>query len=227
MPSTRGGWLGSYGQYLLQVAHYSAVTAGLMALLWLSGRVNGRLALAVVAVACSILLSTHTRTALFALVAGLLIAGLSLFAAKSRVRKAFLAVGLVVVLAGLTLADTVTHWLTRGESTSELTALTGRTNVWHMVVTFPRNWFEVLFGFGLSNNSFNGLPIDSNWLATYHDQGLFGIALCLALLLFLFITACFQPRGAPRAMALFLATYCLAASPPRRALASLRPICSR
>ena len=195
-----------------QVAHYSAVTAGLMALLWLSGRVNGRLALAVVAVACSILLSTHTRTALFALVAGLLIAGLSLFAAKSRVRKAFLAVGLVVVLAGLTLADTVTHWLTRGENTSELTALTGRTNVWHMVVTFPRNWFEVLFGFGLSNNSFNGLPIDSNWLATYHDQGLFGIALCLALLLFLFITACFQPRGAPRAMAFFLATYCLAAS---------------
>ena len=84
--------------------------------------------------------------------------------------------------------------------------------VWSLVVTLPRNWFEVLFGFGLSNNSFNGLPIDSNWLATYNDQGVVGIVLCASLLVFLFVAAYFRPRGAPRALALFLVTYCLVAS---------------
>jgi hypothetical protein len=195
-----------------QVAHYAAVTTGLVLLLWLSGRVSGRVALAVAVVAGGILLLTHTRTALLAMIVGLLIGGLSLFAAKSRVRKAFLTAGVLVGVGALTLSGLVLHWLARGQSTQQLTGLTGRTTVWQLVVTLPRNEFEVLFGFGLSNNSFNGLPIDSNWLATYNDQGLFGVALCGTVLLFLFVTAYFQPRGAPRAMALFLATYCLVAS---------------
>lgn len=195
-----------------QVAHYAAVTLGLVALLWLSGRVSGRVALAVVAPTLAMLLMTHTRTALFAMVIGLVVGGLSLFAARSRVRKAFLTVALVVTVGGLMLAGVVTHWLARGETGQELTALTGRTTVWQLVLTYPRNWFEVLFGFGLSNNSFHGLPIDSNWLATYHDQGLAGLALCAAMVLFLLVTAYFQPRGAPRALALFLVTYCLIAS---------------
>ena len=183
-----------------QVAHYAAVTLGLVALLWLSGRVSGRVALAVVAPTLAMLLLTHTRTALFAMVIGLVVGGLSLFAARSRVRKAFLTVALVVTVGGLTLAGVVTHWLARGETGQELTALTGRTTVWQLVLTYPRNWFEVLFGFGLSNNSFHGLPIDSNWLATYHDQGLAGLALCAAMVLFLLVTAYFQPAWrAPRA----------------------------
>jgi hypothetical protein len=146
------------------------------------------------------------------MVVGLLVGSLSLFAAWSRVRKAFLAAGLIVAVGAVTLASVVTHWLARGQSSQQLTALTGRTTVWQLVLTFPRNWFEVLFGFGLSNNSFKGLPIDSNWLATYNDQGLVGIGLCVAMLLFIFVTAYFRPRGAPRALALFLATYCLIAS---------------
>ena len=195
-----------------QVAHYAGVTIGLVVLLWLSGRVNGRIALLVAVVAGGMLLWTHTRTALFAMLAGLLIGSLSLFAAKSRVRKTFLAVGVVVSIGALTLAGVVTHWLARGEHSNELLDLTGRTAVWHLVVVFPRNWFEVLFGFGLSNNSFNGLPIDSNWLATYNDQGILGMILCGALVLFLFVAAYFQPRGPQRALALFLIIYVLVAS---------------
>jgi hypothetical protein len=146
------------------------------------------------------------------MVAAVLVGGLSLFTARSRVRKAFMALALVGSIGALTLSGVITHWLVRGESTQELTALTGRTTVWSLVVNLPRDWFEVLFGFGLSNNSFNGLPIDSNWLATYNDQGLFGVAVCVALLLFVFVFAFLQPRGAPRALALFLVTYCLIAS---------------
>jgi hypothetical protein len=80
------------------------------------------------------------------------------------------------------------------------------------VLNLPRSRFQDLFGFGLDNKSFNGLPIDSNWLACYFDEGLLGVAISAAMILFLLISAFFQPRGVQRALGLFLATYCLTAS---------------
>src|SRR5215510_7125017 len=50
-----------------QVAHYAAVTLGLVVVLWLCGRRRGRVTLLVVIVAGTILVLTHTRTALVAL----------------------------------------------------------------------------------------------------------------------------------------------------------------
>ena len=38
------------------------------------------------------------------------------------------------------------------------------------------------------------------------------MAVCATILLFLLVTAYFQPRGVQRALALFLVTYCLVAS---------------
>ncbi len=195
-----------------QVAHYAAVTTGLVVVLWVGGRLRGRVALIVVAIAVAILLLTHTRTALIAMTAAILVAGLSLFAAKARVRKWFAVAAVVVSIGAITLSGVVTTWLARGEDTQQLTDLTGRTNVWTAVVNLPRNKFEVFFGFGLSNKSFRGLPIDSAWLASYLDQGLLGIAIMAAILIFLFVTAYFQIRGVQRALALFLITYCLVAS---------------
>ena len=55
-------------------------------------------------------------------------------------------------------------------------------------------------------------PIDSNWLASYQTQGIFGVVVCAAILLFLLVAAYFQPRGVQRALALFLVAYCLVAS---------------
>ena len=72
-----------------QVAHYAAVTLGLVVVLWLCGQVRGRAILLVVVAAVTILLLTHTRTALVGVVAGILVAGLSLIVAKARVRKFF------------------------------------------------------------------------------------------------------------------------------------------
>jgi hypothetical protein len=146
------------------------------------------------------------------MIAGILVAGLSLVLAKARVRKLFVAGGALVLVGLITFSSAVTHWLDRGEGTQQLSSLTGRTSVWSAVVTDPRDKFEVIFGFGLSNKSFNGLPIDSNWLAAYLDLGLFGVCVCAAILLFLLVSAYFQPRGAERALALFLITYCLLSS---------------
>ena len=195
-----------------QVAEFAAVTMGLVVVLWLSNLVSGRVTLLVVAFTTAILLLTHTRTALIGVMAGLLVAGLSLFAWKSRVRKLFMTGAAVALIVALTLSRAVTAWLARGEGTQQLTNLTGRRLVWDAIVSIPRDWFQVLFGFGLSNKSFQGLPIDSNWLASYYDQGLFGVAVCAAMLIFLLLTAYFQPRGVQRALALFLVVYCVIAS---------------
>jgi len=195
-----------------QVAHYAAVTAGLVIVLWLCDHRRGLSTLLVVMVAVGIILLTHTRTALVGMIAGTLVASLSLIVAKARVRRMFAAAGAIVTVAIVTLSGVITSWLVRGEDQQQLTGLSGRTNFWGPLLAFPRDRFQEIFGFGLSNDSFNGLPIDSNWFASYQDQGLFGVAVCAAMVVFLFVTAYFQPRGVQRALALFLVTYCLVAS---------------
>jgi hypothetical protein len=195
-----------------QVAEYAAISAGLVIVLWLARLMRGRPALAGVTFAVVILLLTHTRTALAGLLAGILIAGLSLFTINARVRKFFAAGAAAVTLGIITVSGLVTAWLARGQGTEGLTTLTGRTSFWALVLQTPRTKFQEVFGFGLSNASVNGLPIDSNWLASYMQEGLFGVVVCVMMLVWLFVVAFFQPRGVRRALALFLLTYCLLAS---------------
>jgi hypothetical protein len=206
-----------------QVGHYAAVATGLTAVLWLTGLLRRELALISVLLAVPILLLTHTRTALVALLAGCVIAGLSLFTTRSRVRKAFV-IGLAFFTVGaITLGSVVTTWLARGQDTAEVAALTGRRDVWESILQAPRSSFEMLFGFGLSNKSFNGLPIDSNWLGTYYDIGLVGVAITVAMLLFILTAAWFQPQGPRRALALFLVAYCIVASFTESGLSDASP----
>jgi hypothetical protein len=195
-----------------QVAHYAAVVLGLVVVLWLSGKVRGQATALIAVVTVALLILTHTRTALVGTVAGILVAGLSLIVAKARVRKFFAAASIVASIVIITLSSVITTWLARGQGTDQLTELTGRTKVWGPLLAFPRDNFQMIFGFGMSNDSFNGLPIDSNWLAAYQTQGLFGVVLCATILLFLLVAAWFQPRGVQRALALFLVAYCLVAS---------------
>jgi hypothetical protein len=218
-PSTAlyGGGTGRLGGALwpmppTQVAHYAAVTIGLVVVLWFCGQMRARTTALIVAGAMVIELLTHTRTALVALVAGILMAGMSLIVVKTRVRKLFATVGAVTAAAVLTLSTVITNWLERGQSAQGLANLTGRTKVWGPLLAAPRDKFQEIFGFGLSNVSFGGLPIDSNWLASYQELGLFGVVTCAAILVFMLVTAYFQPRGVQRALALFLVTYALIAS---------------
>ena len=195
-----------------QVAHYSAVGVGVIIVLWFCGYIRGRTTCILAVVGGAILLLTHTRTALAALIASLLIAGLSLVVAKPRVRKLFATAGAVATIGVLSFSAAITTWLARGQSTAGLNNLTGRTEVWGPLLAFPRDKFQEIFGFGLSNVSFNGFPIDSNWLSSYEQLGLFGVVICVIILIFLLVTAYFQPRGVRRALALFLIAYCLVAS---------------
>jgi hypothetical protein len=223
-----GGGTGRLGGALwpmppTQVAHYSAVTIGLVVVLWFCRKLSGWATLLIVAVALVVLLLSHTRTALVALTAALLVAGLSLIRVKPRVRKLFAIAGAVTAVAILTLSSVITTWLERGQSTAGLENLTGRTEVWGPLLASPRDEFQVLFGFGLSNASFNGFPIDSNWLASYEEQGLYGVVICAAILVFLLVYAYFRPCGLQRALALFLITYCLVASFTEDAFTDVSP----
>jgi hypothetical protein len=195
-----------------QVGHYAGVTLGLVVILWLCSRQRGRASLLAVVATAGILILTHTRTALVAAIAGILIAGLSLIATEARVRRLFAITGTVAAIGTLTLSGVITTWLVRGQSSQQLLELTGRTKFWGALLAFPRNKFQEIFGFGMGNATFGGLPIDSNWIASYQEEGLFGVIVCAAIIIFLYVTAYFQPRGLQRARALFLITYCFVAS---------------
>jgi len=198
--------------YATQAAQYAAVAAGLTILLWLGRRVTGRAALVGVAFSIMILLLTHTRTALLGLVVGILVAGMSLFAVNARVRRFFGWSALIASTAVVATAGFITTWLARGETAQGLGSLSGRTNFWALVLTEPRNLFQEIFGFGITNASIYGLPIDSNWLSSYQQEGIFGVCVCALMVIYLLIAAFFQAPGLRRALILFLVTYCLLAS---------------
>jgi hypothetical protein len=67
------------------------------------------------------------------------------------------------------------------------------------------------------------LPIDSNWLAVYLDQGWFGVAVDAVLLLILVLLAATNGRGLNRALALFLIAYCTVASITETGLGDASP----
>ncbi len=195
-----------------EAAHYAAVVIGATILLWLGSRLSGRITLLAVAAAGTVLMLSHTRTALGGMVLGIAVGALSLGTRSARVRKVLSGAGVVLSAAAVTVSGVVAAWLIRGENTRELTTLTGRTLVWSAILHSPRGAFQVIFGSGLSNLSFDGLPIDSSWFAAYHDLGLAGVGVCAAMLLFLLVAAWTRPPGVERAVALFLITYCLASS---------------
>ena len=119
---------------------------------------------------------------------------------------------MLAVLGATLFLPELTSWAQRGQTAQEAAQLSGRTKVWSAVFNTPRPRINELFGSGLSNKSFNGLPIDSNWVATFLDQGWFGIAVEATFLLLLLVMAITHVRGPQRAVALFIVVYCLIAS---------------
>jgi O-antigen ligase len=209
-----------------QVAHYTAELTGLSIILWASRLMRWRIALLLAVPSFGFLLLTHTRTALAAAGIGGLVAFVSLFTIRRRVRRAFTAFILAIAFIGVPLSPLITSFLTRGQSPAQLSTLTGRTNFWGYVLAEHRTTFQTIFGDGISNGSINGqyfngnltaqsvdgLPIDSSWVEDYQDEGIAGDVLTGLMFVVLLVMAAFAPRGPRRAIALFLLIYCLFAS---------------
>ena len=206
-----------------QVAHYAAVLLGCTVVLWLGGALRGRTAVLTLAITEAALIGAHTRTALIAMIVGLVVGAASMFVGHARVRRASAVLGVIAVIGVSLFSPLLVGWFWRGQSAEEAAQLTGRTKVWTEILGLQRSSLEQAFGSGLSNKSFNGLSIDNNWLAVYLDQGWFGIALVALLLLVLIFLAVMHRRGVRRATALFLITYCLVASITETGLGDASP----
>lgn len=195
-----------------QVAHYAAILLGTSAILWMCRVIGGRHALLAIVVSIGVLIGTHTRTALLAMFIGLVIASASLFLGHARVRRTSVSTVFVGIVAGTLFAPEIVKWAARGQSAEDASQLTGRTKVWTASLEQTRPWLNDLFGNGLSNKSFGGLPIDSNWIASYLDIGWFGIVVQVTFFLLLLVMAATHVRGPRRAVALFFIVYCIVAS---------------
>ena len=195
-----------------QVAHYAAILLGCTAVQWFSRAVTGRTMLVTLAAGGATLVATHTRTGLLAVILGLIVAGASLFVGHARVRRTTA----VVLLSALTIwtvfSPLIVSWLTRGQSSQDLAQLTGRTKVWNAIAERHTTILQEIFGTGLGDKSYDGLPIDSNWVATHVELGRMGIALVVAFLLVLVLAAFTRPAGPRRAIALLIVVYCITAS---------------
>lgn len=206
-----------------QVGQYAAIVAGLAVLLWLSKLADGRSAAFLAIPSVILLLLTHTRTAMLGLIAGLAVALTTLAFTNARARRALSWAIMCAGAIAVTLGPVIVVWLRRGQDEQDFATLTGRANVWDSLLAAPRTWFEQTFGVGLSNKSFNGLPIDNSWLAAYQEQGLAGVTIVGLFLLILIVVAVSRPPSPARACAIFLIVYCIAASYTEAGLADASP----
>ncbi|MFT2014361.1 O-antigen ligase domain-containing protein [Streptomyces sp. 796.1] len=191
-----------------QIGQYAAVIIGLTVLLALGRQTTGGSA-ALVALPTLVLLAlTHTRTATIGLLIGLALAIGSLVLTSAAARRCFAWSVLCATVAAVGFAPALRAWFLRGQSQENFSSLTGRAKVWDALLAAPRSTTEKLFGTGLGDKSYDGLPIDNSWLAVYHEQGLVGIGLVAGIILVLGGVALLRPPSLQRACAIFLISYC-------------------
>ncbi|MFE6054097.1 O-antigen ligase domain-containing protein [Kitasatospora sp. NPDC056446] len=206
-----------------QIGQYAAVIIGLTVLLLLDRRTTGRDAATVIVPSLVLLALTHTRTATLGLIVGLTLAIGSLLLTSAAARRFFSWAVLCATVAAVALSSLLQAWFLRGQSQENFSNLTGRAKVWDALLSAPRTTLEQLFGTGLGDKSFGGLPIDNSWLAVYNEQGLAGVALVAAFLTVLGGVALLRPPSLERAGALFLISYCAIASYTEAGLGDASP----
>jgi hypothetical protein len=204
-----------------QVGQYAATVIGLTILLWLGHHTTRTSVFVIVIPALALLLLSHTRTALLGLIGGLALALVSLATSSARARKVFTWTIIIGGVGGVLTGAAIMTWFRRGQS--DLSELTGREKVWQALLDWPRTISEQVFGVGLSNKSFGGLPIDSSWLAAYHEEGYLGLTIIVAYLLTLLCVAVLRPPSLTRAATLFLVVYCVIASYTEAGLGDASP----
>ncbi|WP_425584969.1 O-antigen ligase domain-containing protein [Streptomyces vastus] len=190
-----------------QIGQYAAVIIGLTVLLVLGRRTTGGSAAMVIVPSLVLLALTHTRTATVGMLIGLVLAIGSLVLTSAAARRFFAWAVLVSTVAVVGFASALQAWFLRGQSKEYFTSLTGRAKVWDALLAAPRSTAEQVFGMGLGDKSFGGLPIDNSWLAVYNEQGLIGVTLVAAILVILAGVALLRPPSLPRACAIFLISY--------------------
>jgi O-antigen ligase len=199
------------------------VIIGLTVLLVLGRRTDRAGAAVVIVPSLVLLVLTHTRTATLGLLVGLALAIGSLLLTSAAARRFFTWTVLCAAVAAVGFASALQTWFLRGQSQENFSSLTGRAKVWDALLAAPRTTSEQLFGVGLGDKSFGGLPIDNSWLAVYNEQGLIGVTLVAIIIIVLGGVALLRPPSLQRACAIFLISYCAIASYTEAGLGDASP----
>ncbi|GGY44225.1 O-antigen ligase domain-containing protein [Streptomyces tanashiensis] len=195
-----------------QIGQYAAVVIGLTVLLLLGRRTTGAGAAMLIVPSFVLLAMTHTRTATLGLLIGLALAIGSLILTSAAARRFFAWAVLCAAVAAVVFSSALRAWFLRGQSQENFANLTGRAKVWDALLSAPRTTGEKVFGTGLGDKSFDGLPIDNSWLAVYDEQGLIGVTIVAAMIIVIGGVALLRPPSLPRACAIFLISYCALSS---------------
>ncbi|RFC77943.1 O-antigen ligase domain-containing protein [Streptomyces sp. AcE210] len=206
-----------------QIGQYAAVIIGLTVLLVLGRRTDRTAAAGIIVPSFVLLVLTHTRTATLGLFIGLTLAIGSLLLTSAAARRFFTWTVVCAAVAAVGFSSALQAWFLRGQSQENFANLTGRAKVWDALLAAPRTTTEQLFGMGLGDKSFDGLPIDNSWLAVYQEQGLVGAAVVAAIILVLGGVALLRPPSLQRACAIFLISYCAIASYTEAGLGDASP----
>ncbi|MEU6218833.1 O-antigen ligase domain-containing protein [Streptomyces sp. NPDC047022] len=206
-----------------QIGQYAAVIIGLTVLLVLGRRTDRAGATVIIVPSLVLLALTHTRTATLGLLIGLVLAIGSLMLTSAAARRFFSWAVLCAAVAAVGFASALQSWFLRGQSKENFSNLTGRAKVWDALLAAPRSGSEKLFGVGLGDKSFGGLPIDNSWLAVYNEQGLIGVTLVAVIIIVLGGVALLRPPSLQRACAIFLISYCAIASYTEAGLGDASP----
>ncbi|MGW7168899.1 O-antigen ligase family protein [Streptomyces sp. NPDC054884] len=206
-----------------QIGQYAAVIIGLTVLLVLGRRTDRTSAALIIVPSLALLALTHTRTATLGLIVALVLAIASLVLTSAAARRLFSWAVLCAAVAAVGFSSALQAWFLRGQSQQNFASLTGRAKVWHALLAAPRTATEHVFGTGLGDKSFGGLPIDNSWLAVYNEQGVTGIVLVATIIVVLGGVALLRPPSLSRACAIFLITYCAIASYTEAGLGDASP----
>ncbi|MFI7007528.1 O-antigen ligase domain-containing protein [Streptomyces sp. NPDC050145] len=206
-----------------QIGQYAAVIIGLTVLLVIGRRTDRASAVVVIVPSLVLLALTHTRTATLGLILGLVLAIGSLFLTSAAARRFFGWAVVCATVAAVAFASALQSWFLRGQTEENFSSLTGRAKVWDALLSAPRTTGQQVFGVGLGDKSYGGLPIDNSWLAVYNEQGLIGVSLVAAVILVLGGVALLRPPSLQRACAIFLISYCGIASYTEAGLGDASP----
>ncbi|MFD6436261.1 O-antigen ligase domain-containing protein [Streptomyces venezuelae] len=190
-----------------QIGQYAAVIIGLTVLLLIGRRTTKGSGAFVIVPSLVLLALTHTRTATVGMLVGLTLAICSLVMTSAAARRFFAWTVACVTVGAVVFYSAIQSWFLRGQSQENFSNLTGRAKVWDALLSAPRTAGEKVFGTGLGDKSFGGLPIDNSWLAVYNEQGLSGVTIVAAMLLVLGGVALLRPPSLSRACAIFLISY--------------------
>ena len=201
----------------VRVGEVGAILAGLGLIGVAFAKIRPTFGLAGALVGLGLIFLSHTRTAAGALVAGLIVASLSV--ARSRQGRWALTAIFLVLLTGMVFLNPLRSWVLREQPPEQFATLTGRWAAWESLVQKELAAEEIVFGHGLGSKTItlepNTLaqpwlelqrekPIDNGWLSVFWESGAVGVVLITLALVMAFVIAWRAPTPYVRAASVYL-----------------------